>query len=59
MTPLYGKYWLHKYFCHVLPTSLAFSHLPVLSATFRYIDKDLLEHSGSFRPFCIYTTLAP
>ena len=40
MTPLYGKYRLHKHFCHVPLTSLAFYYLPVLSATFHYIYKD-------------------
>ena len=58
-TSLYGKYWLCKLFCHVPLPSPAFYSLLVSSAAFRYIYKDLLEHSGSFRPLSIYTVLVP
>ena len=33
-SPSYGKYWLHKHFCHVLLVSIAFHCLPVSSLTF-------------------------
>ena len=56
---LYGKYWLCKLFCHVPLPSLVFHYLLVSSATFRYIYKDLLEHSGSFRSSSIYTVIVP
>ena len=33
-TPSYGKYWLHKHFCHVLLTSFVFCYLLVPSLAF-------------------------
>ena len=62
--PSYGKYWLHKQFCHLLFASSSFHALLSRSIALWFLlpcsntsTRTALEHSSNFRLFCIYTAL--